>query len=101
MIVNTDQKRAFELFLDYWHTIVYWQCSGSVKTFVRTSMIFSSLKFYWIAKFEGDLEKLKHLTLAMDCLDEDPDPNPYIYNESLYISKLLDCEIEKEFFMKK
>ena len=101
MIVNTDQKRAFELFLDYWNTIVHRQCFGSVKTFVRTSMIFSSLKFYWIVKFEGDLEKLKHLTLAMYCLDEDPDPNPYIYNESLYIRKLLDWEIEKEFFMKK
>ena len=88
MIVNTDQKRAFELFLDYWNTIVYRQCSGSVKTFVRTSMIFSSLKFYWIAKFEGDLEKL-------DYLDEDLDPNPYIYNESLYIRKLLDWEIGK------
>ena len=95
MIVNTDQKRAFELFFDYWNTIVYRQCSGSVKTFVRTSMIFSSLKFYWIAKFEGDLEKLKFITLAMDYLDEDLDPNPYIYNESLYIRKLLEWEIEK------
>ena len=71
MIVNTDQKRTFELFLDYWNTIVHRQCFGSVETFVRTSMIFSSLKFYWIAKFEGDLEKLKFITLAMDYLDED------------------------------
>ena len=95
MIVNTDQKRTFELFLDYWNTIVHRQCFGSVETFVRTSMIFSSLKFYWIAKFESDLEKLKFITLAMDYLDEDLDPNPYIYNESLYIRKLLEWEIEK------
>ena len=58
-------------------------------------MIFSSLKFYWIAKFEGDLEKLKFITLAMDYLDEDLDPNPYIYNESLCIRKLLEWDIEK------
>ena len=60
--------------------MVHRQCFGSVETFVRTSMNFSSLKFYWIVKFEGDLEKPKHITLTMDCLDEDLDPNPYIYN---------------------
>ena len=81
--------------MDYWNTIVHRQCFGSVETFVRTSMIFSSLKFYCIVKFEGDLEKLKYITLAMDCLDEDLDLNPYIYNESLFIRKLLEWEIEK------
>ena len=31
----------------------------------------------------------------MDYLDEGLDPNPYIYNESSYIKKFLDWEIEK------
>ena len=31
----------------------------------------------------------------MDYLDEDFDPNPYIYNESSFNKKLLDWEIEK------
>ena len=81
--------------MGYWNAIVNRQDFGNVETFVRTSMIFSSLRFYWIVKLEGDLEKLKHLTWAMDYLDEDLDPNPYIYNESSYIKKLLDQEIEK------
>ena len=49
------QKINFELFLD---TIVHRQNFGSVETFVRPSMIFSSLKFSWIVKLEGDLKKL-------------------------------------------
>ena len=49
------QKINFELFLD---TVVHRQNFGSVETFVRTSMIFSSLKFSWIVKLEGDLKKL-------------------------------------------
>ena len=86
------QKINFELFLD---TIVHRQNFGSVETFVRTSMSFFSLRFYWIVKLEGDLEKLKHITWAMDYLDEDLNPNPYIYNESSHIKKLLDWETEK------
>ena len=31
----------------------------------------------------------------MNYLDEDFDPNPFINQESLYIKKLLDCEIEQ------
>ena len=89
------QKITFELFLDYWNTIVHRQNFGSVETFAWTSMIFSSLRFYWIVKIEGELEKLEHITWAMDYLDEDLDPNPYIYNGSSYIKKLLDWEIEK------
>ena len=81
--------------MDYWNTIVHRQNFGSVKTFVRTSMIFSSIRFYWILKLKGDLESLKHINWAMDYLDEDLDPNPYSYNESSYIKKLLDWEIEK------
>ena len=89
MVATDDnvQKRTFELFLDYWNIIVHRQNFGNVETFVRTSTIFfSSLRFYWIVKLEGDLEKLKHITWAMDYLDEDLDQNPY---------KLLDSEIEK------
>ena len=36
----------------------------------------------------------------MDYLDEDFDPNPYIYNESSFIKKFLDWEIEKQFLCK-
>ena len=81
--------------MGYWNAIVKRQDFGNVETFIRTSMIFSSLRFYWIVKLEGNLEKLKYITWAMDYLDEDLNPNPYIYNESSYIKKLLDCEIEK------
>ena len=81
--------------MGYCNAIVNRQDFGNVETFVRTSMIFSSLRFYWIVKLEGNLEKLKYITWAMDYLDEDLNPNPYIYNESSYIKKLLDCEIEK------
>ena len=59
-------------------------------------MIFSSLNYYWIINFNGDLEKLKYITSAMNYLDEDFDPNPFIYKESLYIKKLLDWEIEED-----
>ena len=99
-MVGNDQKRTFELFLDYWNTITHKQSFGSLETFFSTSEIFSSLRFYWIVKLKGDLEKLKYITLAMDYLDEDFDPNPYIYNESSFIKKLLDWEIEKEFLCK-
>ena len=58
-------------------------------------MIISSLKYYWIINFNGNLEKLKYITSAMNYLDEDFDPNPFINQESLYIKKLLDCEIEQ------
>ena len=58
-------------------------------------MIFSSLKYYWIINFNGDLEKLKYITSAMNYLDEDFDPNPFIYKEGLYTKKPLDWEIEK------
>ena len=95
MIVNTDQTRTFELFLDYWNTIVHRQYFGTAETFVQTSMIFFLLKCYWIIKFNGDLEKLKYITSAMNYLDKDFDPNPYIYAKSLYIKELLDWEIEE------
>ena len=91
----TNEKRIFELFLDYWNTIVHRQTFGVVETFIQTSMIFSSLKYYWIINFNGDLEKLKYITSAMNYLDEDFDPNPFIDKESLYIKKPLDWEIEQ------
>ena len=97
-MVGNDQKRTFELFLDYWNTITHKQSFGSLETFFSTSEIFSSLRFYWIVKLKGDLEKLKYITLAMDYLDEDFDPNPY--NKSSFIKKLLDWEIEKQFLCK-
>ena len=40
VVDNNVQKRTFELFLDYWNTIVHRQNFESVETFVRTSMIF-------------------------------------------------------------
>ena len=55
-------------------------------------MIISSLKYYWIINFNGNLEKLKYITAAMTYLDEDFDPNPFINNQSSYIKKLLDWE---------
>ena len=91
----TNEKIIFELFLDYWNTIVHRQTFGVVESFVRTSMIFSSLKYYWVVHFDGDLEKLKYITSAMNYLDEDFDPNPFIYKESSYINKLLDWKIEE------
>ena len=66
-----------------------------METFIRTSMIFSSLNYYWIINFNDDLEKLKYITSAMNYLDEDFDPNPLINKESLYIKKLFDWEIEQ------
>ena len=58
MINDIERKEFFEIFLDYWNTIVHRQHFGSLETFVRTSLIFSSVKYYWIAKLNGDLEKL-------------------------------------------
>ena len=91
----TNQKIIFELFLDYWNTIFHRQTFGVVETSIRTSMIFSSLNYYWIINFNGDLEKLKYITSARNYLDEDFDPNPLINKESLYIKKLFDWEIEQ------
>ena len=95
MINDIERKELFELFLNYQNTIVHRQHSASVETFVRTSLIFSSIKYYWIAKLNGDLEKLKCITSAMNYLDEDFDPNPFINNQSSYIKKLLDWEMEQ------
>ena len=91
----TNEKRIFELFLDYWNTIVHRQTFGVVETFIQTSMIFSSLKYYWIINFNGDLENLKYITSAMNYLDEDFDSNPFIYKENSYIKNVLDWEIEE------
>ena len=88
-MADNDQKRTFELFLDYWNTITHEQSFGSLETFFSTLEIFSSLRFYWIVQLKGDLEKLKYITLAMDYLDEDFYPNPYIYNESSFIKNFL------------
>ena len=72
-----------------------YSCSQrNIWSFIQTSMIFSSLKYYWIINFNSDLEKRKYITYAMNYLDEDFDPNPFINKESLYIKKLLDWEIE-------
>ena len=68
--------------------------------FIQTSIIFSSLKYYWIINFNGDLENLKYITSAMNYLDEDFDLNQFIYKESSYIKKLLDWEIEESFLYK-
>ena len=86
----TNEIRIFELFLDYWNTVVHRQTFGVVETFIQTSMIFSSLKYYQIINFNGVLEKPKHITSAMNYLDDGFDPNPFITKESLYIKKLLD-----------
>ena len=75
--------------MDYWNTIVHRWTFEVVETFIRTSMIFSSLKYYWIINFNGDL------TSAMNYLDQDFDPNTFINKESLYSEKLLDLEIEQ------
>ena len=85
----TNEKRIFEQFLDYWNTIIHRWTFEVVETFIRTSMIFSSLKYYWIINFNGDL------TSAMNYLDQDFDPNTFINKESLYSEKLLDLEIEQ------
>ena len=95
MINDIKRKELFELFLDYWNTIVHRQHFGNVENFVWTSLIFSSIKYYWIAKLNGNLEKLKYITSAMNYLDEDFDPNPFINNQNSYIEKLLDWEIEQ------
>ena len=94
-MADNDEKRTFELFLDYWNTIAHKRSFGSLGTFFQTWEIFSSFRFYQTVKLKGDLEKFKYIILAMDYLDEDFDPNPYIYNESSFIKKLLDWEIEK------
>ena len=89
-MADNDQKRTIELFLDYWNAIVHKQSFGCLETSFQTSEIFSSLRFYQIVKLKGDLEKFKCITLAMDYLDEDFNPDPYIYNESSFIKKPLD-----------
>ena len=58
MINDIERKEFFEIFLDYWNTIVHRQHFGSMETFVGTCLIFSSVKYYWIAKLNGDLEKI-------------------------------------------
>ena len=52
IMADNDQKRTFELFLDYWNTIVHKQSFGSLETFFQTSKIFSSLRFYWIVNLK-------------------------------------------------
>ena len=72
------------------HTNI-WGCGNFYTNFYD----FSLLKYYWIINFNGDLKKLKYITSAMNYLDEDFDPNPFIDKESLYIKKPLDWEIEQ------
>ena len=61
---------------------------------IQTSFTFAAIKNDWIVNYNGDLEKFKYITSAMNYLYEHFDPNPYIAKKKNYVNKLLDWEIE-------
>ena len=84
----------FQLFLDYWNTVAQRKNLGNLEVEIWTSFIFAALKNDWIVNYNGDLEKLKYITSAMNYLYEHFNPNHYIAKKNIYIKKLLDWEIE-------
>ena len=88
------ESKIFQLFLDYWNTVVQRRNLGNLEVEIRTSFIFAALKNDQIVNYNGDLEKFKYITSTMNYLYEHFDPNPYITNKNIYIKILLDWETE-------
>ena len=79
----------FQLFLDYWNTVVQRKNLGNLEVEIRTSFIFAALKNDWIVNYNGDLEKLKYITSAMNYLYEHFDPNHYIAKKTFILKNYL------------
>ena len=68
----------FSLFLDYWNTAVQRKNLGKLEVEIQTSFTFAAIKNDWIVNYNGDLEKFKYITSAMNYLYEHFDPNHYL-----------------------
>ena len=79
----------FQLFLDYLNTVVQRKNIGNLEVQIGTSFIFAALKNDWIVNYNGDLEKLKYITSAMNYLYEHFDPNPYIAKKTFILKNYL------------
>ena len=75
----------FSLFLDYWNTVVQRKNLGKLEVEIQTSFTFAAIKNDWIVNYNGDLEKFKYITCAMNYLYEHFDPNPYLAKKKSFM----------------
>ena len=84
-------KKIHEMLTTYWCEVakgnVEYPCS---EVFFATVVLFQNLRVEW-ENNSWNIEELKLITLAIDCLDEDINPNNFIGKEADYISVLKTC----------
>lgn len=95
--VMENVKIIFRLFLHCWSKVAQWGNLTNLDVEIITSYIFGGLKIEWVDKQNGDLEKLKYLTSALNYLPEKINPNFYINNQDAYLDELNDYYTRSKF----
>ena len=81
-------RKIFCLFLKYWEIVAKkgTEYSG-LEVFVVTSYIFDMLQDEW--QMNGwDINELKYLTIALDCLPDELNPNNFLHVQYAYLDEL-------------
>ena len=83
--MSTNYKKIHEMLTVYWSKVskrnVEYSC---LEVFFATAVLFQNLWVEW-ENNSWNIEELKLITLAIDCLDEDITPNNFIGKEADYI----------------
>ena len=81
-------KKTHEMLTTYWSEVSKRNVEYSwLEVFFATAVLFQNLRVEW-ENDSWNIEELKLITLAIDCLDEDINPNNFIGKEADYISVL-------------
>ena len=88
----SNYKKNHEMLTTYWtgiekHNVEY----SCLEVFFATAVLYENLSVEW-ENNNWEIEELKYVTLALDCLCEELSPNKYVGKETEYISVL------KEFY---
>lgn len=80
--------KIHQLLTQYWSEAskrnVEYSC---LEVFFRTAPLFQELRIEW-EKNEWEIEELKEICMAFDCLAEEINPNKFIGKETAYIQHL-------------
>ena len=83
--MSNNYKKIHEMLTVYWSEVskrnVEYSC---LEVFFATAVLFQNLKVEW-ENNSWNIEELKLITLAIDCLDEDISLNNFIGKEADYI----------------
>ena len=83
--MSTNYEKIHEMLTVYWSKVskrnVEYSC---LEGFFATAVLFQNLWVEW-ENNSWNIEELKLITLAIDCLDEDITPNNFIGKEADYI----------------